>query len=256
MNIDEGKTAPWGTVVGPGALAQNHQHLFCVRIDPAIDGHSNTVVQQESLPLEPHPSTNPNGNFYEVRETPITTSSAHDAAPFNNRVFKIQNQAKINPISGKPVGYKIVPPPTQLILAHPTSTQAQRARFAQHHLWVTKYKDDELYAGGRYTLQSRLDKEGVVDAAARNEGVEQEDVVVWSVFGLTHNPRSEDWPVMPVEIIQLNITPSEFFEGNPAIDVPPARDGRSRLVNGQGSGDENGHGDGEASGRADGECGC
>jgi primary-amine oxidase len=115
----------------------------------------------------------------------------------NNRVFKIQNlDALRNPITGKPVGYKILPPPTQLLLADPQSTQAKRALFARHHLWVTKYKDDELYAGGRYTLQSTAEKGGVADAAARNDDVFQADVVVWSCFGLTHNPRIEDWPVM------------------------------------------------------------
>jgi primary-amine oxidase len=196
VNIDPGKTSEWGNVVSPGALAQNHQHIFCVRIDPAIDGYENTVVQQESLPLRIDSRTNPNGNKYEVVEKPITTSAGVDAAPFNNRVFKIQNLDKINPISGKPVGYKIIPPPTQLLLADPNSIQSKRALFAHHHLWVTKYKDDEYYAGGRYTLQSTLERGGVADAAARNDDVLQKDIVVWSVFGLTHNPRIEDWPVM------------------------------------------------------------
>jgi primary-amine oxidase len=196
VNIDEGKKAAWGNIVSPGALAQNHQHIFCVRIDPAIDGHKNTVVQQESLPLRMDARTNPNGNFYEVRETKITTSVGVDAAPQNNRCFKIQNLNSINPISGKPVGYKIIPPPTQKLLADPNSIQAKRALFTQHHMWVTKYRDDELYAGGRYTMQSVVEKDGVFDAAARNDDVLDTDIVVWNVFGLTHNPRVEDWPVM------------------------------------------------------------
>ncbi|KAI1858990.1 uncharacterized protein JN550_012252 [Neoarthrinium moseri] len=233
VNIDPGKTAPWGNVVSPGVLAQNHQHVFCVRIDPSIDGHENTVVQQESLPLPFDARQNPNGNAYRVQETRITTSGGFDAAPQNARLFKIQNLDKSNPVSGKPVGYKIVPPATQLLLADPRSRQAQRALFGQHHLWVTKYKDDELYAGGRYTLQSKVEKEGVADAAARCDDVLQSDVVVWSVFGLTHNPRVEDWPVMPVEMIQLHINPVDFFTANPAIDVPSNRDIASKLCSGQ-----------------------
>lgn len=126
----------------------------------------------------------------------LTTENS--AAPHNNRVFKIQNHSKLNPISGRPVGYKLTPPPTQLLLSDPGSTQAKRALFARHHLWVTKYKDHELYAGGKYTLQSSLEVGGVSDAAARNEDVLDEDLVLWSVFGLTHNSRVEDWPVMYV----------------------------------------------------------
>lgn len=196
VNLDLGKTAPWGNVVNPGVLAQNHQHVFCVRIDPAIDGSSNTVVQEESLPVAMDPKTNPHGNLYEVRKTPITRSGGFDVEPLNNRVFKVQNTDKINPISGRPVGYKLVTPATQKLLADPRSMQAKRALFAQHHLWVTKYKDQELYAAGRYTLLGKNETGGVTDAAARNDHVVNEDVVLWSCFGLTHNPRVEDWPVM------------------------------------------------------------
>jgi primary-amine oxidase len=67
VNIDSGKTSPWGNVVSSGALAQNHQHLFCIRIDPAIDGRSNSVVVEESLPMPISKDINPYGNGYEVR---------------------------------------------------------------------------------------------------------------------------------------------------------------------------------------------
>jgi primary-amine oxidase len=236
VNIDEGKTAPWGNVVSPGALAQNHQHIFCVRIDPAVDGQRNTLVQEESLPVAQDPATNPMGNLYEVRKTSVARSAGLDLSPWTNRVFKIQNDAHTNPVSGRPVAYKVTTPPTQLLLADPSSIQANRALFAQHHMWVTKYRDDELYAGGRYTLQSRREIGGVADAAARNESVVNEDIVVWSVFGLTHNPRVEDWPVMPVEMLQVHITPADFFVGNPAIDVPPSKDTGSKLTEGNGEG--------------------
>lgn len=230
VNIDPGKQSDYGNVVSPGVLAQNHQHIFAVRIDPAIDGQKNTVIQEESLPVPMNPETNPRGNFYEIRRTPITKASWADAEPKNNRVFKIVNESKKNPVSGKPVGFKLVPPATQLLLADPDSVQSHRAAFARHHVWVTKYQDDELYAAGRYTLQSRRELGGVADAVARGDNVANEDVVVWSVFGLTHNPRVEDWPVMPVEIHQINLRPADFFEANPSIDVPSAKNDASRLV--------------------------
>lgn len=71
------------------------------------------------------------------------------------------------------------------MLAHPDSIMARRAQFAEHHVWVTKYKDGELWAGGEFTNQSKAEVDGVSDAVARREDVENEDVVVWSVFGLT-----------------------------------------------------------------------
>jgi primary-amine oxidase len=232
VNIDPGKTSPWGNVISPGALAQNHQHLFCIRIDPAIDGHANTVVSEDTLPLPVSKDINPWGNGYEVKQTPITKSQYIDASPFTNRAIKLTNPSKINPISQKPVAYKFIPSATQPLLAHPDSIVAKRAQFALHHVWVTKYKDGELWAGGEFTNQSQKEIAGVADAVARNDKVENEDVVVWNVFGLTHNPRVEDWPVMPVEIHQLRLKPADFFTANPALDVPGTKNDASALVNG------------------------
>ena len=42
--------------------------------------------------------------------------------------------------------------------------------------------------------------------------------------------RVEDWPVMPVEIYQVHFKPSDFFERNPAIDVPSTKNNASVLV--------------------------
>lgn len=230
VNIDSGKTSDYGNIVNPGVVAQNHQHIFAVRIDPAIEGQNNTVMQEESLPVPMNPSTNPRGNFYEVRTTPITKSTWLDAAPQNNRILKIVNESKRNRISGKPMGYKVISPATQLLLADPNSVQVQRATFATHHNWITKFREGEYYAGGRFTLQSRVERGGVTDMVARQDNVQDDDVVVWSVFGLTHNPRVEDWPVMPVEILQVNLRPADFFEANPSIDVPSGKDTGSREV--------------------------
>lgn len=187
------------------------------------------MIQEESHPV-PRGGNNPRGNYYDVRQTPIEVSQGVDAAPHHNRLFKIVNRNRTNAVSGKPVGYKFTPPATQLLLADPGSRQHLRAQFALHHVWVTKYKDEELYAGGRYTLQSAKEVDGVNDAAARKDKVINEDVVVWSVFGLTHNPRVEDWPVMPIETLQVNLRPSDFFEGNPSIDVPCSKNLDSRRV--------------------------
>ncbi|KAI9146950.1 copper amine oxidase [Paramyrothecium foliicola] len=224
VNIDEGKTAPWGNVVSPGALAQNHQHIFAARIDPAIDGMKNTIVQEESIPVPMNPDTNPYGNYYEVQQTILKTSTGVDLAPERNRLFKVQNHSKKNPISGKYVGYKLGLPATQLLLADKNSIQARRAQFAQHHLWVTKYEEDEFYVGGRYPMMSKVEIGGVADAVKREDNIQDEDVVLWTVYGLTHNPRVEDWPVMPVEVLQVHLTPSDFFTQNPAIDVPSSKD--------------------------------
>lgn len=203
VNIDPGKTSDYGNVVSGGVLAQNHQHIFCARVDPAIDGHNNSVIYEESHTAPWDKETNPNDNLYLVKKTLVPRSAGLDAAPQHNRVFKIINPNKINPVSGNPVAYRFTPPPTQKILAAPGSIQAQRALFANHHVWVTQYRDNELYAAGRFTMQSQIEKGGVAGMVKRNDEVTNEDIVIWNTFGLTHNPRVEDWPVMWVSSILL-----------------------------------------------------
>ena len=47
-------------------------------------------------------------------------------------------------------------------------------------------------------------------------------MVLWHTFGITHVPRPEDWPVTPVEYCGFHLVPFGFFDGNPALDVPPS----------------------------------
>lgn len=47
--------------------------------------------------------------------------------------------------------------------------------------------------------------------------------------------RVEDWPVMPCEIYQVHFKPSDFFDRNPAIDVPSTKNNASVLVEKDGS---------------------
>lgn len=225
--IDPEQTSPWGNVVSRGVLAANHQHLFSMRVDPMLDGQSNSVVQEDSIAVPQSEEENPHGNAWRVHKTPFETSGFADADPFSNRCFKMVNENVRNPVSGNAVGYKLVPQPCQLLLAGADSVVRARARFAEHHIWVTKYQDGDLWAGGKWTNQSLREIDGLHDYAARKEPVRNEDVVLWHTFGMTHNPRVEDFPVMPVEITTISLKPSDFFTRNPALDVPRS----SQLAN-------------------------
>ena len=90
------------------------------------------------------------------------------------------------------MGYKLIPPATQLMIADPKSIALLRAEFADHHVFVTKYKDGELYSGGNFTNQSHGKASGIRSWIARQDNVVNEDLVLWCSFGLTHNPRVED----------------------------------------------------------------
>ncbi|CAN9444012.1 unnamed protein product [Alternaria alternata] len=218
--IDEGVEVPFGTVVHPGVLAVHHQHIFSLRVDPMLDGYDNRLVYDEAFAM-PRSDFNPHGTGYYVQETVVEKSGGYDIAYENNRTFKIQNPNVRNPVNGKPVAYKIQAPPFQKILSDKDSFNYKRAEFSDHNIYVVKHKDGELYAGGLYTNQSRGGS-GVRSWAERNENVKDTDFVVYIQAGINHVPRIEDFPVMPCEIIKIHMKPVNFFDKNPALDVPPS----------------------------------
>lgn len=185
--IDEGLDVPWGTVVHPGVLAAHHQHIFSLRVDPSIDGHSNRLVYEEAQAM-PRSDFNPHGTGYTTTETLVETSGGYDVDYSANRTFKIQNAAVRNPINGKPVAYKIHAPPFQKGLSDTQSFNYKRAEFADRSIYAVKHRDGELYAGGKYTNQSRGGT-GVRSWAERKENIVDDDLVLFVQFGINHVSR-------------------------------------------------------------------
>ncbi|KAF2746947.1 hypothetical protein M011DRAFT_444704 [Sporormia fimetaria CBS 119925] len=226
--IDEGVEVPFGTVVHPGVLAVHHQHIFSLRIDPMLEGPNNRFVYDEAHAM-PRSAFNPHGTGYTVSETLVSTSGGYDLDFSTNRVFKIQNTSVRNPINGKPVAYKIQAPEFQKMLSDKESFNYKRAEFADHNVYVVRHRDGELFSGGKYTNQSRGGT-GVRSWAERKEGVVDTDIVVFVQAGINHVPRIEDFPVMPCEIMKIHLKPVNFFDRNPALDVPPSEQRFNKSV--------------------------
>ncbi|KUI59977.1 Copper amine oxidase 1 [Cytospora mali] len=217
---------PYGTVVHPGVLGGYHQHFFSLRVDPMVGGRGNQqVVYDEAHALPRDAKENPHGVGYTVKRTAITTSGGYDLDVNSNRTFKIVNTEVKNSVNGSPVGYKLHVPPMQPLLADSESYHFRRAEFADHSIYVTRRDDRELFAGGYYTNQSRGGT-GVRSWADRKDKFDGEgsaEPVVWVQFGINHIPRVEDFPVMPMEMLKVTMRPVNFFDRNPALDVPPSR---------------------------------
>lgn len=237
------EAAPHGTQVAEGLNAHNHQHLFSLRIDPALDGPNNSVVQNDavSTDIPVGQSGNLYGNAFHCKKTLLKTSKdgACDYNHETSRTWDIINPNKINPACKKPVGYKIISRESPGLLCKPGSLVWRRAGFTRHTLWVTKYREDELFPAGNYVCQSTGQpgwpyNETVVDWSERNDNIENDDIVCWLQFGITHFPRTEDFPVMPCEPLSVMLRASNFFEKNPALWVPPTsvdKDNTSRDLN-------------------------
>ncbi|KAM0632759.1 hypothetical protein ACHAPW_004399 [Verticillium nonalfalfae] len=228
---------PYGTVVAPGVLAPYHQHIFSLRIDPAVDGHANSLVVEESkaLPVGDPSVHNPFGVGYIAEQKVVEQEGGFDLDLTKARVFKFINESTINPITNTPVGFKLLPAYSQMLLSHPDSYHAKRSEFGKHAVWVTRYEDDDHFPSGKHTMQSS-GGDGIAsgiakrDATGMSHSVRNSDIVIWHTFGSTHNPRIEDWPVMPNEKMMVGLKPVNFFLGNPGLDVAVSTQDKNKSV--------------------------
>ena len=132
----------YGTQVYPGVNAHNHQHLFCLRVDPAIDGHENTIIQNDAAAVEAPVGSDENkhGNAFYCKKTVLDTqgSSICDYDGNTSRTWELCNRTKRNAYSGAPLGYKLVSREVPTLLPKEGSLVWRRAGFARHAVHVTR----------------------------------------------------------------------------------------------------------------------
>ncbi|XWS51623.1 hypothetical protein CRYUN_Cryun12cG0192900 [Craigia yunnanensis] len=177
-------------MIAPGLYAPVHQHFFVARMDMAVDckpGEAFNQVVEVNAKVEEPGENNVHNNAFYAEETLFKTElqAMCDCNPLTARHWIVRNTRTVNR-TGQLTGYKLIPGSNCLPLAASEAKFLRRAAFWKHSLWVTRYALDERY-----------------------------------VFGITHVPRLEDWPVMPVERIGFMLMPHGFFNCSPAVDVPP-----------------------------------
>lgn len=222
-----------------------------------VDGLNNSVVETDivRIPAGTGSSGNFAGNAF-VTQDKVLKVQNEGARDFNwetDRRWKITNPARKHYSSGRDVGYAIVMKgATSRLLAREDGWIARRAAFTKKSLWVVKDVEDakggRMWPAGKYVPQTREEPEDSVGQWVKGgDNIENEDVVLYltvgkhfffcldsiehdqSLFkGTTHIPRPEDWPVMPVEHVNIIFKPNNFFAVNPSMDVPGTKDSYSR----------------------------
>jgi primary-amine oxidase len=217
-----GKGYEYASEMAPGLGAPYHQHLFSARLDLALDGFTNRVEEEEAVRV-PTCEGNERGNAFTRRRTLLARESeaAREANMAVGRTWHISNPESLNRL-GEPVAYKLYPEGQPTLLADPGSSVARRAAFATKDLWVTRYDDSERYPTGDFVNQ-HAGGAGLPAYVAQDRNIDGEDIVVWHTFGLTHYPRVEDWPIMPVDTAGFKLRPDGFFDRSPVLDVPPSK---------------------------------
>jgi primary-amine oxidase len=218
--VAPGQEIPFASMVAPGLAAPVHQHLFCARLDLEVDGPVNEAYE---VSVEPEPTSvdNPWGNAFRPQTIRLETElgARRDVDPARARHWRFVNPGSSNGL-GRPVAYKLLPGSTPTLHAQPDSSVGRRAGFARHNLWVTPFSPEERRAAGDYPNQHE-GGDGLPGWTEADRSLLGTDLVAWYTFGVTHLPRPEDWPVMPVEYCGFHLVPVGFFDRNPSLDVPP-----------------------------------
>ena len=221
--LPDGST-DFASEIAPGLGAPFHQHLFSARLDFALDDGPCRVEEEDAVRV-PISDDNSRGNAFTRRRTVLETEKAgmRDADMSRARTWVVSSTEHTNRL-GHPVGYKLHPEGLPTMLASEESSIYRRATFATKALWVTPYEESERYPTGDFPNQ-HAGHGGLPEWTAQDRSVDGTDIVVWHTFGLTHFPRVEDWPIMPVDTVGFKLRPEGFFDRSPVLDAPAPKKG-------------------------------
>jgi len=209
----------YGRFVDQNLIAINHDHYFSFRIDLDVDGLVNNFLA-DHLVTRTLPPDNPRRSIW-VREPILlrTESEAMLHADMQHPALWRVTSATAKNHVGYPTSYQLMPGMSSSTLLTPDDYARRRAGFIDHDLWVTPYRYDERYAAGDYPTLSTAGQ-GLPAWTKANRRIEQTDIVLWYTIGMHHMVRAEDWPVMPVLWHSFELRPFDFFDRNPALDLP------------------------------------
>jgi primary-amine oxidase len=209
--------ARYGTLVAPRTAAPNHQHFFSFQLDLDVDGPANRLHEMEVIGEAAAPYQ---ANGLATRETLLRTELAarRELNLATNRMWKVTSATRTNRL-GQPTGYGLMPGANATALVPPNAVIRRQVGFVNHHLWATPQRDDERYAAGTYAFINGAG-EGLPRWTRANRSLVDQDLVLWYTMGVTHVPRPEDWPIMPVHRTGFRLVPLGFFAENPTIALP------------------------------------
>ena len=210
--------ADYGTEVMPGVTAPNHQHLFCARLDVAVDGYANRMVEV-SVVQPPMDDGNPNGNTFRAERTVFNTETGRTRNADTERFWMVESASATNGL-GWPTAYRLHSAGMLRPGFHTGTRMSERAAFILNQLWCTPYDPGERYPAGRFVNQSN-GSETIAAWVEQGRSVEDAGTVLWHTFGLLHLPRLEDRSVQPAARTGFRLEPDGFFDRSPTLDVPP-----------------------------------
>ena len=210
--------AAYGRFVAERLVAVNHDHYFNFRLDLDIDGVDNSLVL-DRLETQMLPADHPRRSIWvPASHTAKTEADAKLDIDLRRPTLWRVTGGRKNHV-GYAASYHLAPGRNAATLLSADDYPRRRTGFIDHHLWVTPHRKDERWAAGDHPTLSEPGM-GLPTWTAADRKIRNTDIVLWHTVGMHHLPRAEDWPVMPVMWHSFDLRPFDFFDSNPALDLP------------------------------------
>jgi primary-amine oxidase len=205
-------------------VAVNHDHYFNFRLDLDVDGRENNFIidrlETKMLPAEhPRRSVWVSQQQLAQREADAQLSMGHDSP----ELWMVTSSNRRNQV-GYATSFQLMPGHNAGSLLTADDYPQRRAGFIELQLWVTPFAAAERFAAGDFPTLS-TPGQGLPAWTAENRNIGKTDIVLWYTIGMHHLVRAEDWPVMPVMWSSFQLRPFNFFNHNPAMDLPDSATG-------------------------------
>ena len=192
-------------------VAPYHSHHFSFRLDVDVDGPLNSFMLGR---LRQVPAPGPRRTVWMLDEE-ILANEGQGAIDHEHAVWRVINPNRRNAF-GQPTGYQVESHDYEEPLLAPADYR--RAAFIGQPLWVTAHDPDERYAAGD-TPNQNPGSPGLPGFLADRQSLINRDLVLWVTVGHHHVTQAEDWPVMSMKKLRLELRPANFFDRNPALDL-------------------------------------
>jgi len=211
----------FGPLIAPGLAGIQHDHFFSIRLDLDVDGTRNRFVR-DKLVVKSQPAGSKRSSIWQIeRDVAKTDTEAKYRLSYEKpSLWRVESSVKKNYL-GYSTSFALKTRGNARPLVDEADSPLKRAQFVNYHLWVTPFNADENWAAGHYSNQSKPGQ-GLPAWTANKRDILDEDIVLWYTLGFHHIPSTEDWPVYNLGWNGVTLRPYNFFDENPAMDLPEA----------------------------------
>ena len=215
--FDDGKFEPWmgatgslqrfgsnnvadrGWKMGDGRIGLAHLHNFYWRLDFDLGGTSNDDFVEEI-------NFNQSSGKRERTTTRFSNEAAREVNPATMRSWRIVDGDNKNG-KGHAVSYEILLSETGFKDKGPLSEA-----FTENDFYVTKQRACEVFASHNPTTGGCGTN---LKQFTNDEGINNQDIVIWAGVTFYHMPRSEDAPHMDAHWNHFQVVPRDWHAANP-----------------------------------------